>query len=62
MQNLALSKAGMNALTFIKGPPGCGKTRTLSRLCRLLLEKDQKIIVGTVSNTGNISIMSLLLN
>ncbi len=47
---------GENTLTFIKGPPGCGKTRTVGRLCRLLLEEGQRVLVGTVSNVGNISI------
>jgi Ni2+-binding GTPase involved in maturation of urease and hydrogenase len=61
MQNKAIEMVGKNALTFIKGPPGCGKTKTIARLCKLLLEKDQRVILGAVSNTGNISIMRQLL-
>ena len=60
-QNEALSKCAKNGLTFIKGPPGCGKTKTIARLCRLFLERQMKVIVGAVSNTGNLSIVRELI-
>ncbi len=56
-QNEAIAKAGRNALTFIKGPPGCGKTKTIARLSRLFLERQMRVIVGAVSNTGNLTII-----
>lgn len=60
-QNEAIAKCGRNALTFIKGPPGCGKTKTIGRLCRLFMEKRMRVIVGAVSNTGNLSIVRELI-
>jgi ATP-dependent exoDNAse (exonuclease V) alpha subunit len=58
---MAIKKAGKNVLTFIKGPPGCGKTKTIARLCKLMLEQKQQVMVGTVSNTGNLSILKELI-
>jgi MoxR-like ATPase len=36
-QNMAIKKVSKNALTFIKGPPGCGKTKTIGRICKLMV-------------------------
>ena len=60
-QNKAIAAVGQNALTFIKGPPGCGKTHLIGRLCKLLYyKKFKKVLVGAVSNTGVVSILSEL--
>ncbi len=52
-QNLAIEKTFHNHLTFIKGPPGCGKTLTVSRMAKLLAERKQKVLVGSISNIAN---------
>jgi len=53
-----LKKVGQNSITFIKGPPGCGKTKTIARLSKLLYEEKKKVIVGSVSNIGNLRILN----
>lgn len=57
---MAIKKVCKNVLTFIKGPPGCGKTKTISKLCKLMKKHKQKVMLGTVSNTGNLSILKAL--
>jgi nucleoside-triphosphatase THEP1 len=52
-QNEAVRKVFMNHLTFVKGPPGCGKTKTVSRMVKMLAERGMKVLVGSVSNIAN---------
>jgi hypothetical protein len=52
-QNEAISKVFNNHLTFVKGPPGCGKTKTVSRMVRMLAERGQTVLVGSISNIAN---------
>lgn len=35
-QNEAIQKVFNNHVTFVKGPPGCGKTKTVSRMVMML--------------------------
>jgi len=44
------------SINFIKGPPGCGKTKIIGRLCRLFIEQQKLVLVGCVSNIGILSI------
>lgn len=39
-------------LTFIKGPPGCGKTKTIARMSRVMTDLGCKVLVGAASNTA----------
>ena len=60
-QVLALKKVLRNQITFIKGPPGCGKTKTIARICRVFGSLKSKILVGAVSKSANLAITRSLL-
>jgi ABC-type cobalamin/Fe3+-siderophores transport system ATPase subunit len=51
-----------NRITFIKGPPGCGKTTVLSRICRIFGENNKKVLVGAVSKSANLALTRKLVN
>ena len=57
-QNLAIKKSFTNHLTFVKGPPGCGKTKTVSRMVKMLAERGLKVLVGSISNIANQTLIS----
>ena len=49
-------------MSFIKGPPGCGKTKLIARLCNIFAYHGHRVLVGAVSNTANYSIAWSLIN
>lgn len=60
-QKHAIQAVVENRLSFIKGPPGCGKTRLIARLCTIFSFYHWRIMVGAVSNMANLSITYALL-
>lgn len=48
-------------ISFIKGPPGCGKTKTMARLAYFFSKNNKKIIIGAVSNAAIIAITKSLI-
>ncbi len=48
-------------ITFIKGPPGCGKTRLIARLATIFSYYGYPLLVGAVSNLANITILESML-
>ena len=60
-QQAAIWNSIHNRVSFIKGPPGCGKTKLISRMCSIFAYHGFKVLTGTVSNTANLSIADSLL-
>lgn len=60
-QQAAISNVVNNPLTFIKGPPGCGKTKLIARLCSIFAYHQCKVLVGAASNTANVAIVQALI-
>jgi len=48
-------------IAFIKGPPGCGKTRLIARLATIFSYKGYPLLIGAVSNLANMTILSSIL-
>ena len=49
-QSLAYRHALGAAITFIWGPPGCGKTKTLSEIARSALESEKRVLICSNTN------------
>ena len=49
-QKLAVGKALSNEVTYIWGPPGTGKTRTLGVLIKNLFHKDERTLIASNTN------------
>jgi ABC-type cobalamin transport system ATPase subunit len=48
-------------VAFIKGPPGCGKTRTIARLATIFSYHGYPMMIGAVTNTANMTILNAIL-
>jgi len=51
-QSQALQHASSNAVTFIWGPPGCGKTLTLGEIVRLMFDAGKRVLICSNTNTA----------
>lgn len=51
-QSFALEKTLKNDITFIWGPPGTGKSHTLSRILLNLYEKNETTVVSSIANVA----------
>lgn len=56
-----MKKVLKNQITFIKGPPGCGKTTMIAKMSRIFGFYGKKILVGAVSKSANLAITRQLL-
>jgi hypothetical protein len=60
-QNLAIEKSFRNHITFVRGPPGCGKTVTISRMVTMMAGKGKKVVVGSTSNVANFTLVKMII-
>jgi superfamily I DNA and/or RNA helicase len=61
-QARAVEQAISNNITYIWGPPGTGKTHTLARLIRELLNEGERILVASISNVAIDQLAAKVLN
>ena len=50
VQQKAFQRALTTALTYIWGPPGCGKTRALGEIVRVAFEGEKRVLVCSNTN------------
>ncbi len=60
-QNNAIRHVFENHVTFIKGPPGCGKTVTTSKMVIKMAAIGLKLIVGSCSNVANLTLVTRII-